>query len=172
MKKPETATTWWLTGLPGAGKTTLAQALAAALRERGEPACVIDGDELRMGLCKDLGFDEASRAENVRRAAHMAHLLNANAIHAVVAMVSPAAPARAAAYATIGEGRCKEVHVSTPLDVCEKRDPKGLYARARANQLTQMTGIQAGYETPESPALRIDTSQTELQVAVQQLLRA
>ena len=170
--KPETATTWWLTGLPGAGKTTLAQALAAALRERGEPACVIDGDELRTGLCKDLGFDEASRAENVRRAAHMAQLLNANAIHAVVAMVSPAAPARAAAYATIGVDRCKEVHVSTPLEVCEKRDPKGLYARARANQLTQMTGIQAGYESPESPALRIDTSQTELQVAVQQLLRA
>jgi len=172
MKKPETATTWWLTGLPGAGKTTLAQALAAALRERGEPACVIDGDELRMGLCKDLGFDEASRAENVRRAAHMAQLLNANAVHAVVAMVSPAAPARAAAYATIGVDRCKEVHVSTPLEVCEKRDPKGLYARARANQLTQMTGIHAGYEVPGSPALRIDTSQTELQVAVQQLLRA
>ena len=168
--KPETATTWWLTGLPGAGKTTLAQALAAALRERGEPACVIDGDELRTGLCKDLGFDEASRAENVRRAAHMAQLLNANAIHAVVAMVSPAAPARAAAYATIGVDRCKEVHVSTPLEVCEKRDPKGLYARARANQLTQMTGIHAGYEVPGSPALRIDTSQTELQVAVQQLL--
>lgn len=170
--KPETATTWWLTGLPGAGKTTLAQALAAALRERGEPACVIDGDELRTGLCKDLGFDEASRAENVRRAAHMAQLLNANAIHAVVAMVSPAAPARAAAYASIGVDRCKEVHVSTPLEVCEKRDPKGLYARARANQLTQMTGIHAGYEVPGSPALRIDTSQTELQVAVQQLLRA
>lgn len=170
--KPETATTWWLTGLPGAGKTTLAQALAAALRERGEPACVIDGDELRVGLCKDLGFDEASREENVRRAAHMAQLLNANAIHAVVAMVSPATLARAAAYATIGEGRCKEVHISTPLEVCEKRDPKGLYARARANQLKQMTGIQAGYEIPESPALRIDTSQTILQVAVQQLLRA
>lgn len=113
--KQETATTWWLTGLPGSGKTTLAQALATALRERGEPACVIDGDELRTGLCKDLGFDEASRAENVRRAAHMAHMLNANAIHAVVAMVSPSAHAREAAYTTIGNDRCKEIHVSTPL---------------------------------------------------------
>lgn len=170
--KQETATTWWLTGLPGSGKTTLAQALATALRERGEPACVIDGDELRTGLCKDLGFDEASRAENVRRAAHLAQTLNANAIHAVVAMVSPASVARAAAYATIGVERCQEIHVSTPLEICEQRDPKGLYAKARANQLTQMTGIQTVYEIPESPALRIDTSQTEIQIAVQQLLRA
>ena len=169
---PPIATTWWLTGLPGAGKTTLAQALAAALRERGEPACVIDGDELRTGLCKDLGFDEASRAENVRRAAHLAQLLNANAIHAVVAMVSPAAQAREAAYAAIGVGRYKEIHISTPLDVCEQRDPKGLYARARANQLTQMTGIQAAYEAPASPALRVDTSQTDVPTAVQQLLQA
>lgn len=170
--KQLTATTWWLTGLPGAGKTTLAQALAAALRDRGEPACVIDGDELRTGLCNDLAFDEASRAENVRRAAHLAQLLNANAIHAIVAMVSPAIQAREAAYAVIGVGRCKEIHINTPLEVCEKRDPKGLYARARANQLTQMTGIQAGYECPTTPALRIDTSQTEIQAAVRQLLLA
>lgn len=172
MTQQKSATTWWLTGLPGAGKTTLAQALATALRERGEPACVIDGDELRTGLCKDLGFDEASRTENVRRAAHLAQMLNANAVHAVVAMVSPAAHPREAAYTTIGSDRCKEIHVSTPLEVCEKRDPKGLYARARANQLTQMTGIQAGYEPPLSPVLRIDTSQTELHAAVQQLLQA
>lgn len=168
----KTATTWWLTGLPGAGKTTLAQALAAALRERGEPTCVIDGDELRTGLCKDLGFDEASRAENVRRAAHMAQVLNANAIHAVIAMVSPSTQARTSAYATIGTHRCKEIHVSTPLDVCEKRDPKGLYARARSNQLSYMTGVQAGYELPLSPILRIDTSQTEIHAAVQLLLKA
>lgn len=169
--KQQMATTWWLTGLPGAGKTTLAQALAAALRKRGEPVCVIDGDELRVGLCNDLGFDDASRAENVRRAAHMAQLLNANAIHAVVAMVSPATEARRAAYATIGlAGHCKEIHVSTPLEVCEKRDPKGLYAKARANQLKHMTGIHAAYECPAAPALRIDTSQTALQESVQQLL--
>ena len=168
--KQETATTWWLTGLPSAGKTTLAQALANALRLRGEPACVIDGDELRTGLCKDLGFDGTSRAENVRRAAHMARLLNDNAIHAVVAMVSPATDARAAAYTTIGRDHCKEVHVSTPLEVCEKRDPKGLYARARANQLAQMTGVQASYEKPLAPSLCIDTSVTELALAVAHML--
>lgn len=170
LMKKETATTWWLTGLPGAGKTTLAQALANALRSRGEPACVIDGDKLRTGLCNDLGFDGASRAENVRRAAHMARLLNDNAIHAVVAMVSPANDARAAAYATIGLERCKEVFVSTPLEVCEKRDPKGLYARARTNQLAQMTGIQAAYEKPLAPLLCIDTSVTEWTLAVAQMI--
>ena len=170
MTNQETPTTWWLTGLPGAGKTTLAQALAKALRSSGEPVCVIDGDELRTGLCDDLGFDDGSRAENVRRAAHMARLLNDNAIHAVVALVSPAAAARAAAYVAIGRGRCREVHVSTPLEVCEKRDPKGLYARARARQMTQMTGIQASYEEPLAPLLRIDTSKTDLSLAVDQML--
>ena len=117
-----------------------------------------------------LGFDEASRAENVRRAAHMARMLNANAIHAVVAMVSPAADARAAAYATIGLQRCKEIFVSTPLQVCEQRDPKGLYARARVNPLAQMTGVQAAYETPLAPWLSLDTSVTDVPLAVTQML--
>ncbi|WP_296277418.1 adenylyl-sulfate kinase [Pseudomonas sp. UBA7530] len=171
MAQPKAAT-WWLTGLPSAGKSTLAQALAVALRERGEAACIIDGDELRAGLCNDLGFDVSSRAENVRRAAHMARLLNANAIHAVVAMVSPSSHAREAAYAIIGFECCKEIHVSTPLSVCEARDTKGLYARARNDHTMQMTGVQAAYEMPLTPALCIDTSQIELNVAVQQMLTA
>lgn len=166
----DTVRTWWFTGLSGAGKTTLAQALASALRLRGEPACVIDGDELRAGLCHDLGFDDASRAENVRRAAYMARLLNTNGVHAVVALISPAAEARSHAYASIGPQRCLEIHVSTPLTVCEQRDAKGLYARARVNQVAQMTGVHAPYEEPEKPALRIDTSQTDLHAAVRQLL--
>lgn len=170
LVKLDAAATWWLTGLPGAGKSTLAQALATALRERGEPVCVIDGDELRIGLCNDLGFDDVSRAENVRRAACMAQLLNANAIHAIVAMVSPSAQARELAYAAIGRDRCQEIHVSTPLEVCEKRDPKGLYARARANQLSHMTGVQAPYEEPTAPRLRIDTSLAEMTQAVSWML--
>ena len=164
------AYTWWLTGLSGAGKTTLAQALSTALRGRQQPACIIDGDELRAGLCQDLGFDAASRAENVRRAAHMARLLNDSGVHAVVALISPASDARALAYTTIGHSRCLEIHVSTPLAVCEQRDPKGLYARARSAQLAQMTGVHAPYEPPEQPALRIDTSVTALPLAVQQML--
>jgi len=166
------ARTWWLTGLSGAGKTVLARALANTLRSRGESACVIDGDELRAGLCLDLGFDAASRVENVRRAAHMARLINDNGVHAVVALISPAAAARAQAYATIGMESCREIHVSTPLAVCEQRDPKGLYARARAAQLTQMTGVQAPYEPPEHPVLRIDTSVITVPAAVLQLLNA
>ena len=164
------ARTWWLTGLSGAGKSTLARSLATALRGLQQPVCVIDGDELRAGLCQDLGFDTASRAENVRRAAHMARLLNDNGVHAVVALISPDTDARALAYTTIGRGRCVEVHVNTPLAVCEQRDPKGLYARARAAQLAQMTGVQAPYEPPEQPALRIDTSVTALPLAVDQML--
>ncbi|RZJ62801.1 MAG: adenylyl-sulfate kinase [Acidovorax sp.] len=164
------ATTWWLTGLSGAGKTTLAHALAHALRSRGEAACVIDGDELRAGLCADLGFDAASRAENVRRAAHMARMLNANGVHAVVALISPAAAARREACAIIGLDRCLEIHVSTPLAVCEQRDAKGLYAQARAARLTQMTGVHSAYEPPENPVLRIDTSTITVHAAVHRLL--
>ena len=164
------ARTWWLTGLSGAGKTTLARSLATALRGRQQPVCIIDGDELRAGWCQDLGFDAASRAENVRRAAHLARLLNDSGVHAVLALISPAADARDLAYTTIGHSRCLEIHVSTPLAVCEHRDPKGLYARARSAQLAQMTGVHAPYEPPEQPALRIDTSVTALPLAVQQML--
>lgn len=165
-----TAMTWWLTGLSGAGKTTLAQALAQELRCRGESVCVVDGDELRSGLSEDLGFDDSSRAENVRRAAHMARILNANGIHAVVAMIAPFARERDAALALIGPDCCKEIHVSTALEICMQRDPKALYARAEAGQLTQMTGVQSAYEPPLNPALRIDTSVTALSDAVLQML--
>ena len=131
---------------------------------------MLDGDELRNGLCQELGYSHVDRAENVRRAGCMAQLLNANGICAIVAMVSPDDGARRRAYAAIGVDRCIEVYVSTPLDVCEVRDPKGLYARARAQQMTQMTGVQAAYDEPLTPALRIDTSMTTPSVAVVQML--
>lgn len=162
--------TWWLTGLSGAGKSSLAQALALALRGRAESVCIVDGDELRCGLSQDLGFDDASRAENVRRAAHMARILNSNGIHAVVAMISPAAKERDAAFTLIGRERCKEIYINTPLAICVQRDPKGLYARAGAGQLTQMTGVHSAYEPPLHPTLSIDTSVTEVSEAVRQIL--
>lgn len=161
---------WWLTGLPGAGKTTLATALVAALQQRGEPACLLDGDEIRLGLCRDLGFSPEARHENMRRVAEMACLLNKSGIHAVVALVSPTIDGRALARGIIGEARFLEVHVATPLEVCQARDPKGLYAKARINPAMGMTGVQAGYEAPIAPALSISTQDAHLPDLLAQLL--
>ena len=162
---------WWLTGLPGAGKTTLATALVAALQQRGEAACLLDGDEVRLGLCRDLGFSTEARHENMRRVAEMAGLLHKSGIHAVVALVSPTVEGRALACNIIGENRFLEIHVATPLEVCKARDPKGLYAKARINPAMSMTGVQAGYESPPQPRLSIDTSQQSVPDAVIALLR-
>lgn len=161
---------WWLTGLPGAGKTTLAQLLAAALRRDGRAVCVLDGDEVRQGLCHDLDFSPAARHENMRRVAEMARILNRNEIHVVVAMVSPTGAGRAAAAQIIGHDQFLEVHVATPLEVCQQRDPKGLYARARAGQAIGLTGVQADYEVPTAPALRLDTSRLEPPQGLDQLM--
>lgn len=164
--------TWWLTGLPAAGKTTLANALATELRRQGRAVCVLDGDELRRGLCSDLGFSGADREENMRRAAATAALLNQQGIDVVAALISPTAHGRAAARQALGEGRFFEVHVATPLAVCMARDPKGLYARARAHvgQGMGLTGLDAAYEVPAAPEARIDTRECTTPVAVQQLL--
>ena len=166
------ALTWWMTGLPGSGKTSLATALAEQLRSQGQMSCVLDGDALRAGVCADLGFSEADRERNVTRVAHLAQLLNQQGIHALVALVSPSAPARAAARGIVGEAAFREVHLSAPLAVCEARDPKGLYARSRAGQLANMTGVQAGYDIPATPHARMDSSRCSVAAAVQQWLRA
>ncbi len=164
------AITWWLTGLPGAGKTTLAQQLASTLREQSTTVCVLDGDALRSGVCSDLGFSCEDRAENVRRTAHLAALLNSQGLHVAVAMISPSAAARQTARQIVGEDRFKEIHVSTPLEVCRARDPKGLYARSAAGKISDLTGAQAPYDVPQAPHLRIDTSSTRLPEAVSQML--
>ncbi|MBD3873689.1 adenylyl-sulfate kinase [Pseudomonas kunmingensis] len=162
--------TWWLTGLPSAGKTTLANALVVRLRADAIPACVIDGDEIRQGLCRDLGFSAADRAENMRRVAELARLINQSGIHAVIALVSPTRQGRARAREIIGGDRFIEVHVATPLAVCEERDPKGLYRRARNGELADLTGISAAYEAPAAPDIRIDTSRCDVAKAIDQLL--
>jgi adenylylsulfate kinase len=164
--------TVWLTGLSGAGKTTLAQALERRLLATNQTPFVLDGDRLRNGLCKDLGFDAASRSENIRRIAEVAKLMNEASLIVVVSCISPYAADRETARSVIGAGRFLEVHVSTPIETCESRDPKGLYRRARTGELAQFTGISAPYESPVSPALIIDTTRLSVKCCVDMLLSA
>lgn len=161
--------TWWFTGLPGAGKTTLAQAWAAHLQQQQCSVVVLDGDELRKGLTRDLGFSDADRAENMRRVAEVAKLFNLAGTHALVALVSPTVQGRCAARQIIGPEHFIEVFVSTPLAICQQRDPKGLYARAASQEQFGLTGVQSPYEQPDNPNLSIDTSQTSIDEALAML---
>jgi adenylyl-sulfate kinase len=158
--------TYWLTGLSGAGKTTLANAMSQHLRTQGQAVCVLDGDALRAGLCRDLGFSEADREENMRRTAELAQLLTSQGIMVIAALISPTTAGRAAARQTIGPARFIEVYVNTPLAVCQQRDPKGLYQRAANSEQFGLTGVQSPYEAPTTAKLVIDTSQTSLPAAL------
>lgn len=148
----------WLTGLSASGKTSIAAALHALLLARGVAASALDGDVLRQGLCADLGFSEADRQENVRRAAAVAALMVEAGLVVTCALISPSAASRADARARFPQGRFIECFIECPLAVCEARDPKGLYARARAGTLPQFTGISSPYEPPESPELVLRTA--------------
>jgi adenylyl-sulfate kinase len=147
--------TVWFTGLPGAGKSTIAAAVEERLLAAGQSAFLLDGDNLRHGLNGDLGFDEQGRRENVRRTAHVARLFAESGTIALVGLVSPYAADReeAAALHTAVELDFIEVFLDVPLEVCEQRDPKGLYARARAGELCGLTGVDAPYEAPTRPDL-------------------
>ena len=149
--------TVWLTGLPASGKSTLAKALEESLIESGKSAYRLDGDNLRHGLCGDLGFSDSDREENVRRTGHVARILADAGVVAIVALVSPFEASRAAARAmheTEGLGFI-EVFVDTPLEECERRDPKGLYAKARVGELEGMTGIDSVYEPADGADLHL-----------------
>lgn len=156
----------WLTGLSGAGKSTLATALHRQLREAGRPVAVLDGDAVRGGLCRDLGFSPEDRRENIRRVAEVARLMREAGLVVICALISPLREDRAMARDIVGAAHFREVHVATPLAVCEERDPKGLYRHARAQALPQFTGISAPYEAPPAPALRLDTSCVDVADAV------
>lgn len=162
----------WMTGLSGAGKTTLSTMLVEALRQEGLSVLMLDGDALRSGLCKDLGFGEADRRENMRRAAELARLLIDAGQHVVVSLISPFAAEREAARRIVGADRFFEVHVHAPLPVVQARDPKGLYARARRGEVRLLTGVDSPYEPPVAPLLRIDTSTCTPSAALEQLLAA
>ena len=163
--------TVWLTGLSGAGKSSIADALARQLKAQGCAVALLDGDQLRHGLNRDLGFTPQDRHENIRRTAEVARLMNEVGLIVIAAFISPYRADRAMAADIIGAAHFIEVHVSTPLAECEARDPKGLYAQARAGQIAQFTGVSAPYETPLSPALSLDTEVLALQESVERLCR-
>jgi adenylyl-sulfate kinase len=147
----------WLTGLSGAGKSTIARALGAHLRARGRPHVVIDGDAIREGLSADLGFSAADRAENVRRVGEMARLLCDSGIGAIVALISPSREARDRVRSRFQPGQFIEVHVAASLAACEARDVKGLYAAVRQGRVQTFTGISAPYDDPVHPELVVRT---------------
>ena len=150
----------WFTGLSGSGKSTIANALEEVLNGRGLKTYILDGDNVRLGLNKDLGFDPLSRKENIRRIAEVAKLMADSGTIVLTAFISPYEEDRHWAAEIIGDEDFVEVFVDTPLDVCEERDPKGLYKKARAGEIKGFTGIDAPYEKPESPALTLHPGNT------------
>jgi bifunctional enzyme CysN/CysC len=164
--------TLWFTGLPGAGKSTIASAVEERLIQAGRPAFLLDGDNLRHGLNGDLGFDDEARTENVRRTAHVARLLAESGTVALVSLVSPYAADResAASLHAADDLEFIEIFVDAPLELCEQRDPKGLYARARAGELAGLTGVGAPYEAPSQPDLVLGTYDETVEREVERVL--
>lgn len=147
----------WLTGLSGAGKSTVANLVEIELHRRGRHTSLLDGDHVRSGLCSDLGFSQADRVENIRRIAAVSKLMTNAGLIVIVSFISPFRDGRAAARRLFSPGEFFEVFVDAPLAIAEQRDPKGLYRRARRGELPQFTGIDSPYEPPEQPELRLDT---------------
>ncbi|MCB4803494.1 adenylyl-sulfate kinase [Methylobacterium brachiatum] len=147
----------WLTGLSGAGKSSIADAVDQALIRSGRHSMVIDGDNLRHGLNRDLGFSALDRVENIRRAAETARLMAEAGLIVIVALISPFRNDREAAKLIAGDITFLEVYINTPIDVCEERDPKGLYNQARAGKIQNFTGVSHPYDVPEAPDLLINT---------------
>lgn len=163
------ALTLWMTGLSASGKSTLAEGVAARLLNRGLHCKVIDGDELRRGLCADLGFSRADRRENIRRVAEICRILNSAGVIAIAALISPYRDDRESARQIIGDAAFREVWVAAPLDACEARDPKGLYRKAPAGDIATFTGISDPYEPPLAPHLALDTHQLSVTECVARL---
>jgi bifunctional enzyme CysN/CysC len=165
VQKNQKAKVIWLTGLSGSGKSTIANALEKKLFSMGMHAYVLDGDNMRLGLNKDLGFTREDRAENVRRVSEVAHNLYDAGLIVIVALVSPFAEDRAQARALFPEGDFAEVWVKTPAEVCAERDPKGLYKKAAVGELPNLTGVGQEYEAPERAEIVLDgTSKVETSI--------
>lgn len=162
----------WLTGLPGAGKTSIAAAADRALGARGRHGTVLDGDNLRHGLNRDLGFNAADRAENVRRTAEAARLMAEAGLIVIVALISPSRGERASARRIAGDAPFLEAFVGTPPALCEARDPKGLYALAHAGRIVEFTGVSAPYEVPTAPDLVLRTEGLAIEESAAALVEA
>ena len=162
----------WFTGLSGSGKSTLANAVNAALFERGLGTYVLDGDNVRHGLCKDLGFSDADREENIRRIGEVAKLFLDAGVIVLTAFVSPLRADRDKARDLVEAGDFFEIFCAADLDVCESRDPKGLYAKARSGAIKEFTGISSPYEAPNTPELKIDTGAQDLAESVNVVIKA
>jgi adenylylsulfate kinase len=160
----------WLTGLSGSGKSTIANALEGELFESGHHSYLLDGDNIRLGLNKNLGFSDADRTENIRRIGEVSKLFVDAGLIVITAFISPFRADRDLVRALVAPDEFVEVFVRAPLDVCEQRDPKGLYKKARAGAIKQFTGIDSPYEEPLKPELTLDTDKLDLQQSTQALL--
>ena len=160
----------WFTGLSGSGKSTVAIALERELHKRGLLCRILDGDNIRCGINNNLGFSPADRVENIRRIAEVGKLFVDTGIITIAAFISPNNDMREMAAKIIGKDNFVEVYISTPIEVCEQRDVKGLYAKARRGEIKDFTGVSAPFEAPQSPDLELDTSSLSLEESVNSLL--
>lgn len=160
----------WMTGISASGKSTIADALDIALQEQGRITAIIDGDSVRGGLCRDLGFTDSDRDENIRRVAEVARLMLEAGLIVIVALISPSSASRHYARSIIGNEFFIEVHVDVPLETAEHRDPKGLYKKARAGLIKHFTGIDSHYDVPVFPEVRLDTQALSVAQSVETIL--
>lgn len=160
----------WFTGLSGSGKSTLGHAVEEALHQQGCRTFVLDGDNVRHGLCSDLGFSSKDRIENIRRIGEMAKLFMEAGVIVLTAFISPYRADRERVRGMVGHGDFIEIHCDAPIEVCEARDVKGMYKKARAGQIAEFTGISSPYEIPDKPELAVNTGKAKLDDCVQQVL--
>tara|TARA_R110002050_G_scaffold242271_6_gene378651 strand:+ start:2409 stop:3038 length:630 start_codon:yes stop_codon:yes gene_type:complete len=160
----------WFTGLSGAGKSTIAGAVENMLTERFHHTYLMDGDNVRHGLCGDLGFSDADRIENIRRVGEVANLMMDAGLIVLTAFISPFRANRDLVRSMMADGEFIEIYIDTPIEVCEARDPKGLYKKARANEIKSFTGIDSLYEEPETPKLRIQNYNISVLECAQQII--
>ncbi|MFO6423663.1 adenylyl-sulfate kinase [Motilimonas sp. KMU-193] len=170
-QKKQKACVLWFTGLSGAGKSTVAGAVEQRLHQLGVHTYLLDGDNVRHGLCGDLGFSDDDRKENIRRVGEVAKLMVDAGLIVLTAFISPHRAEREMVRELLPQGEFNEVYVDVPLDICEQRDPKGLYKKARAGEITNFTGIDSVYEAPQNPEITVENGERPLSEAVEQIIQ-